>query len=144
MRISVGAGGVDAGTLFSQHTSLQVTVQPEDAVKQQLRERLSSAKQVLVLVGESTRGLSAFALWEIEVALEKGLPIVAVNLDKSRVMDPDRCPPIIQIAYVVHISYEAQAVQYALDNFPDEFAHRTPQDEGPLRLPDDVYTKLGL
>ncbi len=39
----------------------------EETFKRRLRERFSSAKQVIVLVGENTKNLYRFVRWEIEV-----------------------------------------------------------------------------
>jgi hypothetical protein len=45
----------------------------EQTIRQRLRERLSSAKQVIVLVGESTKDLYVFVRWEIDIALKMDL-----------------------------------------------------------------------
>ena len=68
----------------------------EETVKRRLRERFSSAKQVVVLIGEHTRNLFRFVRWELEVALRLDLPIVAVNLNDNREMDETRGPPVIR------------------------------------------------
>lgn len=52
----------------------------EQTVKRKLRERLASAKQAVVLIGEHTRYLYRFVRWELEQAIELNIPIVAVNL----------------------------------------------------------------
>jgi hypothetical protein len=74
-------------------TSMTARAANEAYVKSQLRDRMSKAKQVIVIVGESTKNLRKFVAWEIELAKEKGLPIVVVNLKSGqRRMDPDLCP----------------------------------------------------
>lgn len=52
----------------------------EETIKQRLRERMSSAKQVIVVIGENTKNLYRFVRWEIELAIAKGLPVIVVNL----------------------------------------------------------------
>ena len=96
----------------------------EETVKRKLRERFASAKQVIVLIGEHTKNLYRFVRWEVEVAQNLDLPIIAVNLNKKRQYDPDYCPPILRDKYVVHVSFNAKIIQYALDNFPNEYARR--------------------
>lgn len=59
--------------------------------------------------------------WELDLALELGLPIVAVNLNEKRFKDPDRCPPIIRDECAVHIPFKMKAIKFALDNWPGEF-----------------------
>lgn len=99
----------------------------EEAVKRGLRERFSTAKQVIVLVGEHTRYLYKYVRWEIEMAQNLDLPIVVANLNGKRKHDGDNCPPILRNYYAVHVSFQPAIIQYALDNFPSEF-HRNKND----------------
>lgn len=116
----------------------------EETVRRRLRERLSNAKQAIVLLGESTRHLYKFVRWEIEVCLDLDIPIVAVNLNGKRQMDPDRCPPLLQDQYIVHVAYKAKIIKYALDNFPAEYGRRDSNASGNRLYSDDIYRKLGL
>ena len=56
----------------------------EESITRQLRERFSNSKLLVVLIGESTRYLTKFVKWELEVALRLGLPVIGVNLNGSR------------------------------------------------------------
>lgn len=116
----------------------------EETVKRVLRERFSSAKQVIVLIGEHTKYLYRFVRWEIEVALKLNIPIVAVNLNKNRCYDSDLCPPILKEKYVVHVSFNARIIKYALDNFPDEYRSRDINAKGNRNYSQKVYEKVGL
>src|SRR5205823_5538990 len=49
----------------------------EETVRQRLRERFSDAKQVIVLIGKETRNLYRFVRWEMEIAENLDLPIIA-------------------------------------------------------------------
>lgn len=116
----------------------------EDTVKRKLRERFSSAKQAIVLVGEHTKNLYRFVRWEMEVAQKLDIPIMAVNLNKKRNYDSERCPAILQNEYVVHISFNAKIIKYALDHFPSEYASRDPDAGGNRHYNDSLYKELGL
>lgn len=116
----------------------------EDTVKRRLRERFSSAKQVVVLIGEHTKNLYRFVRWEMEVALKLDIPVIAVNLNENRTYDSDLCPGILRDKYTVHISFNAKIIKYALDNFPDEYARRNPSEGGNRYYNADIYRKLGL
>jgi hypothetical protein len=95
----------------------------EEQIKRKLKERLNNTKQVIVLVGQNTKNLHRFVRWEIEVAINLGLPIIAVNLDKSNGAT-QKTPPILKNnAYFVSVPFEQNKIKYALDNFPSEF-HR--------------------
>jgi hypothetical protein len=113
-------------------------------VKRRLRERFLSAKQVIVLIGQNTKNLYRFVRWELEVALDLEIPIIAVNLNGNRICDFDRCPPIIRDEFVVHVPFKAKAIKLALDNFPDQHAKRTPSDSGSCWYGEDIYLKLGI
>jgi hypothetical protein len=84
--------------------------------------------------------------WELDLALELGLPIIAVNLNEKRFMDPDRCPPIIRDECVVHVPFKMKAIKSALDNWPGEFdkMQAATRAQGARVYSDDQYRKLGL
>jgi hypothetical protein len=116
----------------------------EDTVRARLRQRLANSKQAIVLIGENTRYLYKFVRWEIETALDLDFPIIGVNLNGSRQYAPERCPPILRDQYVVHVPFKAKIIQYALDNFPAEYAKRASNAGGNRHYNDSVYTQLGL
>jgi len=116
----------------------------EDTVKRRLRDRFASAKQIIVLIGEHTQNLYRFVRWEMEVAQTLNLPIIAVNLSGARSYDADRCPPILRDTYTVHVSFKAKIIQYALDNFPGEYARRSPSEDGNRHYSASVYRELEL
>jgi hypothetical protein len=64
----------------------------EQYVKGKLRERMNKSSVVMALVGESTKNLFRFVRWELELALELGLPIVVVNLNGKRDVDTAHLP----------------------------------------------------
>jgi hypothetical protein len=125
-------------------SSLTANAENERYIKTALRERFASAKQVICLVGESTKNLFRYVRWELETALDLDIPIIAVNLNGQRQMDPERCPAIIRETYTVHVPFKAAITQYALDNFPDEFARRDKNTKGPRLYNESVYKGLGL
>ena len=53
----------------------------EESIKVQLRIRMQNSKEFILLIGEKTRYLYKFVRWEIEQALARELPIIAVNLN---------------------------------------------------------------
>jgi hypothetical protein len=117
----------------------------EESIKRQLRERLKNSKIFVVLIGEKTRYLYKFVRWEMEQALKLELPIIAVNLNGLRQMDPDRCPPIIRNELAIHISFNAKIMQYALENWPETDRRLRRKGEiGPHYYDKSVYGRLGL
>jgi len=116
----------------------------EAYIKTNLKKRFGNAAQVIVLIGDSTKNLYKYVRWELDVALEYDLPIIAVNLNGLRSQDNDHCPPIIKDKYVVYIPFKMKIIKYALDNFPSEYKKRKPEDVGPRHYNDSVYQTLGL
>ena len=117
----------------------------EESIKAQLAQRLRNSKVFVLLVGESTRYLYKFVRWEIEQAIKREMPIIAVNLNGKKSMDSDRCPPIVVNTLAVHISFNAAIMQYALENWPEsDMSLRKEKKSGPYYYKDDTYRKFGL
>ncbi|MFA5687541.1 MAG: TIR domain-containing protein [Kiritimatiellales bacterium] len=89
----------------------------EESIKAQLAERLRNSKMFLLLIGEKTRYLHKFVHWEIEQAIKRELPIIAINLNGKRSFDATRCPPVLSEKLAIHISFGCKIVQHALDNW---------------------------
>jgi hypothetical protein len=116
----------------------------EATVKRALRQRFSNAKNVVVLIGLKTRNLYRYVRWELDVALQLDLPIIAVNLNGRRTIDYGLCPPVIRDEYVVHVPFKLAIIKYALAHFPGQYAQRGFGARGPLYYPDKVYQDLDL
>jgi hypothetical protein len=117
----------------------------ESSIKAQLAERMRNSKLFILLVGEKTKYLQKFVRWEIEQAVSRDLPIVAINLNGRRSMDDDRCPPVLKDKLAIHISFNAAIMQYALDYWPDShLSHKQKGGTGPYYYKEEVYRRLGL
>lgn len=116
----------------------------DDTVRARLHERFSNSKQVVVLVGESTKNLYKFVRWEIEIAKGLDVPIVVVNLNGRRSIDTDRCPAVLRDYHAVHVAFKAAIIQYALDHFPASYQSRNRSESGPRYYRDAIYSQLGL
>lgn len=117
----------------------------ESTIKRRLRERLLNAKVFVSLIGENTKHLYKFVRWEIEQALSLGLPIIGVNLNQMRSQDEERCPPLMRDQLVMYVSFQPAIVQYALENWPQQFADLKQQGKaGPYYYRENTYRSLGL
>jgi MTH538 TIR-like domain (DUF1863) len=116
----------------------------EPYVKRVLKQRLANAKQAIVIVGAKTKNLYRFVRWEIEVCVEMSIPVVVVNLNGKKEMDPDLCPPILRDACAIHVPFKAKAIQRALDLFCDNFAWHKQQGWKSVVLTQKEYNLLGL
>jgi antiphage defense system Thoeris ThsB-like protein len=93
----------------------------ENYVKSNLLERMKKSAAVIVVVGENTKNLYKFVRWEIELALDLGLPIIVVNLNNRTTIDSDLCPAILRDKCAVHVPFKLAAIKHARDNWPTEF-----------------------
>lgn len=117
----------------------------EASIKARLTERMRNTKVFVLLVGERTRYLQKFVRWEIEQAIRRDLPIVAVNLNGRRSMDQNRCPPVLREELAIHVSFNAAIMQHALDNWPASHKqHRAGRGSGPYYYKSEVYVGRGL
>lgn len=117
----------------------------EATIKVKLKERMKSTKLLKVLIGEKTKNLHRFVRWEMEIALNLDIPIVAVYLNGSKTIDLSVCPPIIRNELVLHIPYKQVAMKWAIDNWIENRKHhRRKKESGPVVLTDTLYKKLGI
>lgn len=120
--------------------------QNEQYVKGKLRERMNKSSAVIVLVGQQTRWLYKYVRWEIELALELGLPIIAVSLDGTRQIKADLMPPILRDKCIIQVPFKMKAIRFALDDWPTKFLsmNYATKAEGPRHYLDNVYAQLGM
>ncbi len=124
-----------------------------ETIKRRLRERLSSAKQIVLLIGDVTKAKanrpSSFINYEVDVIKSLGLPIVLVNINGSRSIQRDRIPDQLKNLYTVSVSLQPKIIQHALDNYVDHFNKNIDINgyqklNGPRYYEESVYQRLGL
>ena len=126
------------------------TSQP-DTIRRRLRERLANTKQVVVLLSDTTKPKgerpSSFLYYEIETVVALRLPIVFANLNGSRVVQQNKLPSSLTDRYTMSVSFQPKIVQYALDDYVDDFAANRSAlkpKAGPYHYNSLVYDRLGL
>lgn len=127
---------------YGAHELKQMPRATDEAyVKGNLRQRLANTKQAIVLCGENTKNLYRFVRWEIDVCLEKQIPIVVANLNGLRQLDQQRCPAILKGKGVVHVAFGARIIRHALDSFVDGYKEYKSGTDWYYK--DEVYRSLG-
>ena len=117
----------------------------EQTIKRNLRERLKNSRMFICLIGESTRFLYKFVRWEIETAIDLGIPRIGCNLNGSRNIDTDRCPPLLRDSLSLHVSFNAKIVQHALEDWAVDHWQRMRQGSTEsFYYKPSVYRSLGL
>jgi hypothetical protein len=108
----------------------------ESYIKGTCRARLDMAGTFIQLIGTDTRSKHKYVRWEAEVAIEKQCRIIGVNLDGSRRINSDTCPPILRDAGVTFVPFSPQIVAHAIEN-----ARRHSSQD--WEFGDEIYTRLG-
>lgn len=122
------------------------TIRPdsgEEAIKASLRERMKNSKNLVILVGESTKNLRKYVPWEIEIAIKADLPVIVVNLNGDKQMNSLLCPANLKEELAIHIPFGAAIMQFALDNWPNSHSkYRAESKSGPYYYNQSVYDGL--
>ncbi len=105
----------------------------EGYIKRLIREKITMAGKYVLLIGEDTRHKHKYVRWEAQVAIEKNCTIIGVNLDKSRRMVTETCPPVIRDIGAIFVPFSPKIVAYAINNY------EMPDDNKNYRYPDSAY-----
>ena len=117
----------------------------EETIKAKLRERLQNTKLFLLLIGENTKYLHKFVKWEIEQAIKREIPIVAVNLNGKRSKDSNLCPSAMNGQLSLHVSFNQKIIEKAINEWPslsDNFKRTDKIDD--YFYKETIYANLGL
>lgn len=119
----------------------------EETIKGKLLERLKNSKVMIVLVGENTKYLYKYVRWEIEKAIELGIPIIAVNIVEdskgkyNRKLDDIHCPKILKETMALHIAFREKILSKAIQEWPS--AYKDPKFSY-YYYKDYIYSSLGI
>lgn len=117
----------------------------EETIKRKLRERFNDTKLLIVLVGDTTKNLYKYVRWEIEVALNLEIPIIAVNIIDSNTRIYSNYPPILRNELVINVQFHPKLIQYSIDNWINEHNRLKNIDEINNRIwKEHIYQSLGL
>jgi hypothetical protein len=117
----------------------------EATIKAKLKERMKSTKLLIVLVGEKTKNLHRFVRWEMDIAINLDIPIIAVYLNGSKGIDITVCPPIIRNELVLHIPYKQVAIKWGIDNWIEVRKHqRAQKNNGAVTFTEKFYKELEI
>lgn len=91
---------------------------PDDMLKFKIQKNLERADVVVVLLTKTLKSMRRFSKWQVEHAVNIGIPIIAVNPNRIRSADFDVCPTILKTHLSLHIPYDANAFKVAVRNWP--------------------------
>lgn len=115
----------------------EVNSENEAYIKRKCRERINLAGKYVLLIGQDTKSKHKYVHWEAEVAIEKNCTIIGVNLDDSRFMVKETCPPIIRDIGAIFVPFSPKIIAYAIENY------QMHNDNDNYNYKDSIYTKLG-
>lgn len=132
-------------TFFDAHEINTILDASEESIKAGLQERFRNTKVFVILIGEHTRYLYRYVRWEIEQAVKRRIPIVAVNLNGKRSIDYERCPATLRDELAIHVPFAEKILRYALESWPEsDGLHRRASESGPYHYKESVYKSLGM
>ena len=114
-----------------------INSEDEDYIKGLCRERIKIAGKYALLIGEDTRYKYKYVRWEAEVAIERNCTIIGINLDGSRKMVHETCPPVIRDVGAIFVPFKPKIVAYALKNY------KMHDDKKNYHYSSEVYRELG-
>lgn len=114
----------------------EINSENEAYIKRKCRERIDMAGTFAVLIGQDTRSKHKYVRWEMEVAIEKKCRIIGINIDMSRQVVNETCPPIIRNIGAIFVPFSPKIVAYALENYEMK-------ESDDYHYLDHIYTQLG-
>lgn len=107
----------------------------EEYIKRKCRERIILASKYIMLIGEDTKSKHKYVRWEAEIAIEKKCTIIGVNLNGSKKMQTETCPPIIRDIGAIFIPFSSKIIAYTIN-------HYSMNESSNYYYPDSVYEDL--
>ncbi len=95
----------------------EIRSEDEAYIKSRCRERINMASKYVMLIGKDTKSKHKYVRWEAEVAIEKKCVIIGVNLDGSKQMIEETCPPIIKNIGAVFVPFSPRILAHAIQNY---------------------------
>lgn len=90
----------------------------KEVISEKLKQKLKNVTLMLVLVGEKSAEINQFVWWEVQAALDAGIPIVAVNINGHKDVDSDHCPSILLNNLTLHIPFRSTVIEWSICNWP--------------------------
>lgn len=153
MRAWKGNKNIDFNFFDAHDLNTALDTSKPETIKRRLRERLSNAKQIILLIGDVTKSKAAkktsFIHYEVEVIKNLDLPIIFVNLNQNRKSESHLIPNSLISLYTISTSFQPSIIKYALDEFPEAYEKNklcssSGKKEGPYYYKEIVYKRLGL
>lgn len=110
-----------------------------------LEQKLHNVSAFILIVTENARNLSMQMLWEVNVALNKDVPIIAMNINGLRYIDENNCPTLLKNKHVLHIANNSKVLEKALEIWPTYYKeHKKEAGQGARFFKDEFYRSLGI
>lgn len=108
----------------------------KETLRGRLAERLKNSKQLLLIIGETTKNDRDWVPFEIEYAIDKcALPVIAVYPDYKHILNPkalsDLWPVALrtrinnEAARVIHIPFKKEPIQAAINRYSHDNLPKT-------------------
>ncbi len=95
----------------------EINSENEYYIKQRCRESINMASKFIQLIVTDTKYKYKYVRWESEVAIDKGCTVIGVNINNSRYMDEETCPPVIRGIGAIFVSFHPIIIQFAIIDY---------------------------
>jgi len=109
----------------------------EKYIKGLIRNKITSSRTFIQIIGNNTKSKYKYVRWEAEVAIEKNCRLICVNINGDKKMNNSLTPPILKNKGAMFIPFNANIIKYTLDNFQQK-------DNDDWHWKDNVYEILSL
>jgi hypothetical protein len=117
----------------------------DDILKAQVKERMNLADIYVLIVNKTTKSYRRFIRWQVEHAINSGIPLIAINANGIRSVDYDRIPTVLKKNIAIHIAFQAKILEYAIQNWPSSFReYQAKEIKNSFKYSEEVYNQLGL
>ena len=123
-----------------------------ETLRRSLMERLNNSKNMILIIGKTTKEDTDWIPFEIEYAVDKcGIPIVAAYTGYSRILRPAELSQLWPAslaariangsAHVIHVPFKQQPLADAVSQFSH---NKYPEGNGLAYYGEDTYRRWGL
>ena len=115
----------------------------DDVLKNKIQKNMDGSDLVVVLLSKTLKSMRRFSKWQVEYAINKQMPIIALNNNALRGVDYDIMPTILKNHLCLIVPNDPKALELACYNWPNSAKeHYQNNDKTPYRYDYEVYKEL--
>lgn len=123
--------------------SVQLDVLNDEELKSLLYKNMDEADIVLILLSKKVKSMRKFVKWQVEYAINQGMPIICMNNSPLRSIDYSITPTKLKKKRSLYISYDSKVLELACINWvQSNKKHNDMEENIPYCYDKSVYDAL--